>query len=518
MKLYARLLFVITVLSLMIVGCGSNNDTSDEVYSHDAYAENDGEEEVYESEEYIEEDETLIPIDLWEGISVSYKGWAGLGEIDKITYSADSEFANLVADNVTFKPAEEYHNLKDKDKIIINASYDENIFKKNGYIIEQPSYEISVYGVPTIIEATSYHDGLAWMNIKTADIEQWMAIDTNGGVAIKLDPGSAPGTHFSKGVCIINNENIVDKNGNIIWSCEKEGLDYAVKKWGADHVKNVTIHNNWHDILRLDSISSYVEEEYFGYTQVIISVDTFEYTGDYTGFLDEKGEWYLEPSTFQGSITDGEYGVYRAFRPGSGQGLNQEGLYNLFKNEFVWEAEMDWREYGSVKYKWKAEYYSSIHNGLIHENDSSDVFNSLGVDHSIDGFYDIVTGKVAIDLSGYRRDTLPYPTFSEGYCILHILNDQGAKYYVVLDREGKELITPRKDDYSPHGAAAFVSEGLFWDNVEGEGVTYYKPDGNKAFDCVINIIGCSDFHEDRAVVQGEDKVYYVINKKGEIVF
>lgn len=521
MRMNFRFIYALVMLALaalLIAGCGSKKESRSDPENDSTYAFDDDEGDVYDDEGYMDEEDDLIPIDIWNDVHITYKGWAGLGEIDQITYSSEEDYSDLITRLVTFRPEEEYHNLKDEDKVTINAVFDEQELKKSGYVIEETQKEMIVWGVPTILKATSYHEGLAWMNVRTADKEQWMAVNTDGQPVITLEPGSAPGTHFCKGVCIVNNYYLIDKTGAVVWSVDKEGMEYANAKWGEDHINSVIIFNGGHEHLNFDRVSDYVEEDFFGYAQVSINIDTFEYSGDQTGILDEKGGWRLSPDSFQGSIMDGGFGVYRVARKDPESSISDHGSYNILDNKFIWEDEMDWKKYASIRNEWEAKYYSSIHDGMIHESDSSDVFDSMGVEHDVDGFYDLSTGKVAVDLSKYRRDTLPYPIFSEGYCILHIMNDQGAKYYTVLNKQGKEMFSPRKDDYSPYGAASFVSNGLFWDNVEGEGVTYYKPDGEKAFDCNIKIIGCSDFHEGRAIVQGEDKIYYVINENGEIVF
>jgi hypothetical protein len=67
------------------------------------------------------------------------------------------------------------------------------------------------------------------------------------------------------------------------------------------------------------------------------------------------------------------------------------------------------------------------------------------------GFYDIA-GKLQIDLSEYKLDSSgrAWATegdslyFSDGYCVLNILNPQGSRYYTVIDKAGKRMFEPRQ--------------------------------------------------------------------------
>lgn len=512
---YILIAFAFAIISLF--GCGAKKDAENEHEIDNTFVNDDQEDDIYEDEGYMDEEDSLIPIDLWEDVDVTYKGWAGFGEIDTITFSADSEYSELVDKYIRFVPEEEYHTLKDDDKIRIKAEYDEAGLKKEGYAIEEPSADIIVFGVPHIISSTLYHDGLAWAYVGTRGTEQWMAIDSKGKANVTLDLKSFPVTQFNKGICIIDNKRVINKKGETIWSADEQGMAYATQKWGADHIKNVSIINNGHNYVNMGEAFDYIEEDFFGYPQVLFEVDTFDYTGTYTGVLDEKGNWYLEPTELKGSFWDGNEGVYRASRyyedPYSITG--SEGYYNILKNSFIWRADMSSEEYDDKLAKWRREVWKEKHNGLFYDmlSGSDELF--VQTDAFEPGFYDL-SGKQVIDMTKYPDVIVsPFPTFYDGYCIVKIDNEQRSSYYTVLDTSGNELFEPRKIEDK---LAEKVSDGMFWAETSESGIIYYKTDGEQAFEIPFKIKNGTDFCEGLALLEAEDGVIYVIDASGKILF
>ncbi len=516
---YLYLLITIVAIGLVLVGCGTSENSGNKFEKERTTTLNSkNDNNYYDDEGYIDEEDGLIPITLWEDVKVTYKGWAGFGEIDKISFSEDSEFYNVVNEYISFVPEEEYHNLKDDDKIQIKAQYDEALLKREGYVVEEPVGEIFVFGVPHIIASSLYHDGMVWAYVGTGGIEQWMAIDTNGNVNVKLDANSVPDTKFSKGISIVDNKRVINKNGETIWSAEEQGNAYATEQWGADHIKNISVINNGHNNVTMGYAFDYIEEDFWGYPQVSFEVETFDYTGTYTGVLDEKGDWYLEPTELKGSFWDGEDGVYRASRyyenPYSLNG--REGFYNLLENQFIWEVDISSDEYEDTLAKWRRDAYIEKHNGLFFESlggGSNYLFIETGIWDP--GFYDM-SGKQIIDLTRYPSVSYsPIATFYDGYCIIEIYNEQKSPYYTVLDTSGKEMFAPRKRDDE---VAEKVSEGLFWEHTSEKGTVYYKPTGEQAFQLPFKIKKGTDFSEGRALLEAEDGVIYVIDLSGKLLF
>lgn len=460
-------------------------------------------------------DEKLKNWAFWGCVEIKYKGWAGMASVDQILVNSEnSDFKQQVEKYITFEPAEDYNNLKEGDKITINAIFDENELKKQGLKIEETSMEFTVNDVNTIQQVCSYHDGVAWAEVRCGMDDNWSLLDKDGNIIYQLDKGSYPVTHYTNGICIVDFQRVVDKSGNTIWSIEKDGNTYADSVWGSENVENITIYNNWNSDVRPNEVAGLVENDFFGYIQVEFSVNTFDYSGSYTGFLDKDGIWYLDPVSMQASILDGENGVYRIAKSDG-----TEGRYNLLTNETIWLDRDNKDAYYLQAGKWNCEYYSSLHNGLIFVSAGAlgdTIYDGMELSDYQKSFRDS-SGNMIIDLSKYDL-FYPYPVFRDGYAILRIYNDQQRKYYTIIDTSGNEVFTPRALNEIGTGCSEGCSQDLYWVDEGEKGIIYYKVSGEQAFSFDFKLKSGTEFNEDRALIQSEDNVYYVIDLEGRLIF
>ena len=117
-----------------------------------------------------------------------------------------------------------------------------------------------------------------------------------------------------------------------------------------------------------------------------------------------------------------------------------------------------------------SSYVGNYNDGLffhITREEDRSAMNYLAVDA---GFYDI-TGNKIIDLSSYDFPSTfyvgnyyGYPVeFSNGYCLLQILNPQGSPYYTVIDKNGNMMFEPLHLD----GRLSSLSNDIFMIRKEG---------------------------------------------------
>lgn len=233
------------------------------------------------------------------------------------------------------------------------------------------------------------------------------------------------------------------------------------------------------------------DEDYFGYTFIRFHVESFDLTADFTGVIDSTGNWYTEPAIRHYDY--GGNGLYKYYVP-NGYGLADEStwyLYNLFTNEMAIGHEK-WEE-------WSNNYLLNQHNELLFRWD--DYYTDAS------GFYNANNNKV-IDLAKYNLITyVAEPEFNEGYSLLEIENEQGSRYYTIIDITGTEMFSPQKN--VEHGE---LRCGYYW----VEDVGYMNVNGEVAFD--IELQSGSDFNENMAVVRTLNSNIHYINSNGEIVY
>lgn len=124
------------------------------------------------------------------------------------------------------------------------------------------------------------------------------------------------------------------------------------------------------------------------------------------------------------------------------------------------------------------------------------------------GFYNEYDEKV-IDLSSYNIMWHSPPFFINGYSVLDIENDQGARYMTVINKAGEQLAPPIKS--LAHGN---VVSGLFLVRNEDNTFSYMDTKMNVVI-ANIKAQSASDFTYDGiATIKSADETYY-INTSGE---
>ena len=372
---------------------------------------------------------------------------------------------------------------------------------------------------PVILQASDYHEGIVWAKTEQGDTACWSAVDDGGTVLFSLEPEEIPVTSFCNGISIVDYQYVVDAKGNTVWSVEKDGWDFAREQWG-DSVEEIHLVNNWKSSVNaaaLNDTPELLKEDFFGYPQVEFYVNTFDYSGNYTGFLNPDGSWRREPETMRASVLDGRYGVYRMFFPDDSW---KEGHYNMLTDETVDTDQMDEESYYKAWGRWGAEYYAGLHDGLIYVSAGAlgdYVYGGLDLESYDRGFYDL-SGNMQIDLGKYHLAASPYPAFADGYALLQLENEQKAPFYTLMDKSGNFVFEPRKKGIFPFEMADAVSEGMYWVRNEDNAVTYYKTDGEPAFETEFTISEARDFHDGRALVKTDAEEWHFIDTSGKIVW
>ena len=461
---------IILISILILSACGSGKDFNEPV-SNSAPSD----ELTAKSEENID----LVEINAFDDIVVGYVGWEGLGKLEYIDMSNCLQF---IQDNFEFKPVEDWTNLSNGDEIEIHLIYDKKDVEEKGYIVLEDTKKFKVTGLNSIQQSWGYYDGVAWVN---SSKNGWCLCDKEGNILFTLDEGTKPTTNFYNGVSIVDENRLVDKNGNTIWSVDIDGNAYAKQKWG-DAVKEI-------EICYAYGASGRYGKDFFGKVFVHFFINSYELSGDFMGILDSSGNWIFEPEEGYDEVRCYDYGDNGIFEFRTSFGID--------KNWFFYNAITDEKIIGrdnAVLDRWKREYYCSIHDGLIFEERD-------GV-----GFFCDVDGNEMINLSRYYRihDNVGTGEFSNGYALLHIANESNYEFYTIIDVNGNEMFTPKSTD---DGQTSLVN-GFY-----RIGTQYYNINGAPMFSLVFS--ECSDFQEEMALVEiAEDKTLHFINTNGEIVY
>ncbi len=371
-----------------------------------------------------------------------------------------------------------------------------------------------------IERAANYHDGVVWAELKETDnSSRWCAVDPDGNILFRLGEEELPATCFCNGVSIIDYQYVVNKSGEVVWSIEEDGWSYANEQWGEGVVEEIHLVNNWKSSIDGSVINDPVanmEEDFFGYPQVEFLVNTFDYTGYYTGFLNPDGTWRREPVTMKAEVCDGEYGVYRMY---FSYDTWKEGAYRIETDEIADTDQMEKDVYYKTRGRWGAEYYANLHDGLIFVAAGAlgnQIYDGLDLESYDVGFYDL-NSDMQISLGQYHLAASPYPAFKDGYALMQLENDQKSPFYTLMDKNGEFVFEPRKKGIYPFDLSDTVHENMYWVREENGEVTYYNTAGDPAFQAEQVITEARDFYDGRASVKTENG-WHFIDTSGAIVW
>ena len=289
-------------------------------------------------------------------------------------------------------------------------------------------------------------DGVVWVSAINSNnvTDGYSCFDITGKLLFSLEKADIPSTSFVNGVAVINNNRLINKEGVTIWSVENEGRTEGERLFGSGNVESV------------EMLSFGDENKFFGKVFVQYRIESFEWSGTKTGVLDSDGSWQLEPV---------EMAETSSFYNGPFYDLMIEetwGCYNILNGEFAPGGHIGEESNEEQVEKWRREYLTSMHSGLM-------------FDYGQNGFID-VDGNLKIDLSKYTLVSYEDdPVFNDGYCFLHIENDQGSNYTTIIDTSGKEMFAPVQE--FGHGE---LSQGLF-SIGDTDGTTFFDFGMNEVF-------------------------------------
>ena len=286
----------------------------------------------------------------------------------------------------------------------------------------------------------------------------------------KLSGGSSQTDKEQSDTLLVNTE------GKVLWSMNKDGKEQAEKIFGAGNVETVEMaENNFNN--------------FNGYAAVKIHVNSFDTTGDYYTILKPDGTFLMEPvkankfqmwsgkiyAEWQGDyVSDGDNYHYINLLTGETVDAKREvGTFIMNPQPAVpdggWEQVQIWQN----------EYDRSNQDGLLY-------------DQNVHGFTD-KDGNVVIDLSEYtlydekyryndeKEKTLYFnsngqymvfntldsnkskiapPRFHNGYAVVTIRNQDDAPFFVIYDTKGEKVCQPTKyPNISKIPANAYYADG-----------------------------------------------------------
>lgn len=279
-----------------------------------------------------------------------------------------------------------------------------------------------------ITDATSFRNGYAWAEFSEYDTagyfvsSKWCCIDTQGNVAFELPAGIDESddfelTGFADGVALVNNEALVNTQGQAVWSVDGDGWVVAEELFGEGNTQDIGMMDGGY---------------FMGVAFVWFSIDTFEETATYYGILGSDGNWIQEPTK---DLKMPEYigeGLYHLKTP------DETGYYNDYAF-FSPKAKKVTKDRDEA-YSWSDEYIEENYSGLVYDEKSGGFCNTAG--------------DLVLDLSEY--DLRDDPEFHNGYCVLNIKNKQSSSYFTVIDPSGNRMFEPKKEVIHEE----FVSDGL----------------------------------------------------------
>ena len=346
-----------------------------------------------------------------------------------------------------------------------------------------------------ISRADAFHDGMAWVELSGGDKRMIYAINTEGEVIYTIDSADIESkwggwvsynchTYFNQGVAIVSTDTkqqLINTEGEVVWDAAKEGMDYAVERWGEQGILSIVISNESENgTISQDSalgLAFYsMNKSFSGYTLVQFDVDTFDYTGQAYGLLAPDGSWKVEPfetGKYNGVRYSPEW-CYLQYRNDSDDYNTNQTFMNIDTGETVMGKSYPLPDQVKV---WQRAYNCKNNDGL-----DFDIDKKAFVDAS---------GNVVIDCSEYtftaekygRFDASYYhyiPAFHEGYAVLAVYNDDEAPYFFAIDKEGNRQFEPKRfaDNFSYDDAMAFyINEDIITCGYNTLGAQYWYTGG-----------------------------------------
>lgn len=345
-----------------------------------------------------------------------------------------------------------------------------------------------------ISRADAFHDGMAWVELSGGDKGMIYAINTEGEVKFTIDPDDIESkwggwvsynyhTYFNQGVAIVSTDTkqqLINTEGEVVWDAAKEGMDYAVERWGEQGILGIVIGNQndgntMSQEEALGDVSTNKEKAFSGYALVQFDVDTFDYTGKAFGILAPDGSWQLEP--FETDRYNVEYSPEWAYLYYNNDGDDYNTSYtyvNIETGETVLGNSYPLPDQVKV---WQRVYNCKNQDGLDFDTDKKafvDASGNVVIDCSQYTFTAEKYGKFDISNSNY------IPAFHDGYAVLAVYNEDKAPYYFAIDKEGNRQFEPKRfaDNFTFDESMSFyISEDVLTCGCFTLGPQYWYTEG-----------------------------------------
>ena len=322
-----------------------------------------------------------------------------------------------------------------------------------------------------------------WMQKKESETK---AVDTSS-----WEEEQQPSTDFENGVAVVEDEFIIDVDGNIVSS--------------ADDGKYTSIKNGYYDN---------------GYTFVEVYKNTLEESYTKTGIIGPDGEWWMEPRELS-TVDSLDHGIYRFWNKGGSTNLYE--WYDLYENRYISESDclelLLQRSYSEDD----LIFISKSNNGYNHFSGDADwsynIKEDLGFSSDVTGFYNRER-QLVIDLSNYQ-DAVAESEFQNGYCAMSLQNDQGEWFVTVINTSGDIMFEPISFHDNRWSYEGF-SEGLLCYGMAGNAYdfTFIDTKGNTVLKDISPYDGC-EFDEEGLLRVGSllevNEISY-IDTNGKIAF
>lgn len=307
---------------------------------------------------------------------------------------------------------------------------------------------------------TSFHDAMpfaeekAWVRLRDEQGKsKAYCIDTQGNVLFSIGNTFPTDGGYSGGIILVANKYILDEHGDVVFNVDESEFKLLPR----------AVNSPYENTFIID-----------GYFAVARKYDTFEKTGIESGILNRAGEWIYGPTDAPQSLQDdflymgdgqfilsysGNAEDMVAFNAKTQKTYPMPGWQSYFPTDgdafydgnAVLDCILYTVEQGKVKEFTQMEGNVNLYNGLYREG----LFFALPA-----GFYNL-EGEKKIDLSEYNfvkwsnnafgtfgsSNYKEMPYFVNGYSLLYIENDQGSKFFTVIDKSGNRMFEPLKGAY-----------------------------------------------------------------------